>query len=163
MKKKPYTQKIGITEFTYSVLSKKQQSFLGSNTRFLFLKGNESISYAREFSDKTPLPFTEESQIPKAKTTYLIPQIESVTNEQEKLIVNFAGEKKVKWEFVCPSKDCSLKWRKKIETAKQFMDEFKTSGVEKYEEFVRQKEAKAQFAQSQQQNAANNLMNPNSN
>ena len=76
MKKKPYTQKIGTIDYTYSILSKKKQSFMGANNRFLILKGLQSIAYAREFIEKTtPLPFTEEAQIPKAKTTFLITQI----------------------------------------------------------------------------------------
>ncbi len=76
MKKKPYSQKIGNIDFTYSILSKKQQSFVGSNNRFLILKGIESIAYAREFPEKTiTLPFNEEGQIPKAKATFLITQI----------------------------------------------------------------------------------------
>ena len=57
MKKKPYSQKIGNIEYTYSLLSKKQETFVGSNNRFLYLKGYESISYAREFDVKITLPF----------------------------------------------------------------------------------------------------------
>jgi hypothetical protein len=60
MKKKPYTQKIGNVEYTYSLLSKKQASFVMSHDRFLYLKGYESISYAREFDAKTTLPYGEE-------------------------------------------------------------------------------------------------------
>jgi hypothetical protein len=39
MKKKPYSQKIGNIEYTYSLLSKKKETFVGSNNRFLYLKG----------------------------------------------------------------------------------------------------------------------------
>jgi hypothetical protein len=39
MKKKPYSQKIGTIDYTYSILSKKKQTFMGANNRFLILKG----------------------------------------------------------------------------------------------------------------------------
>lgn len=39
MKKKPYNQKIGNIEYTYSLLSKKQASFVMAHDRFLYLKG----------------------------------------------------------------------------------------------------------------------------
>jgi hypothetical protein len=53
-----------------------------SHDRFLYLKGYESISYAREFNPKATLPFTEEIQIPKAKTTFLLSQVEKYNNDQ---------------------------------------------------------------------------------
>lgn len=87
MKKNPYSQKIGNVEYTYSLLSKKQESFVLSHDRFLYLKGYESISYAREFDAKKTLPFTEDSQIPKAKATFPLDQIEKYVNDQEKLII----------------------------------------------------------------------------
>lgn len=39
IKKKPYTQLIKQIEFTYSILSKKQKTFVLTNDRFLYLKG----------------------------------------------------------------------------------------------------------------------------
>lgn len=39
MKKKPFTQMIHGVEYTYSILSKKQQTFVLTNERFLVLKG----------------------------------------------------------------------------------------------------------------------------
>ncbi len=49
MKKKPYTQFLSGVELTYSLLQKKQDTFLLTHERFLMLKGIESISYARVF------------------------------------------------------------------------------------------------------------------
>lgn len=57
IKKKPYTQLIKGVEYTYSILSKKQKTFVLTNERFLFIKGIESIAYARNLSDKAQLPF----------------------------------------------------------------------------------------------------------
>jgi hypothetical protein len=57
MKKKPFTQYLGGIEFTYSLLPKKQDSFLLTNERFLMLKGHESISYARAFPQDKEVPF----------------------------------------------------------------------------------------------------------
>lgn len=87
MKKKPYTQKIGNIEYTYSLISKKQASFVMAHDRFLYLKGYESISYAREFDPKSTLPYTEEQQVPKAKTTFPLTQIEKFSTDQEKLTI----------------------------------------------------------------------------
>lgn len=64
IKKKPYTQMLDDVEITYSILSKKQQGFILANDRFLLLKGNESISYARSLLAGTPLPFRHYSSIP---------------------------------------------------------------------------------------------------
>ncbi len=44
-------------------------------------------------------------------------EIEKIENNQEKLTIFFTGAKKEKWQFVCPSKDCSLKWKNKISDA----------------------------------------------
>lgn len=87
MKKKPFTQKIGNIEYTYSLLSKKQATFVMAHDRFLYLKGYESIAYAREFDPKTTFPFTEEQQVPKAKTTFPLTEIEKYSTDQEKLII----------------------------------------------------------------------------
>lgn len=66
-----------------------------SNDRFLMLKGIEEISYAREFDPKkNPVPFAEEDQMPKAKATYPIMEIEKIESSQEKLTVFFTGAKK---------------------------------------------------------------------
>jgi len=64
IKVKPYTQMLDDVELTYSILSKKQQGFVLTNDRFLLLKGNESISYARSLHSGTPLPFRHYSSIP---------------------------------------------------------------------------------------------------
>lgn len=40
-------------EITYSVLPKKQQTFVMTHDRFLLLKGNDIIGYAREFPATT--------------------------------------------------------------------------------------------------------------
>lgn len=66
-----------------------------SNDRFLILKGIEEISYAREFDPKkNTVPFADEEQIPKAKSTYPIMEIEKIESTQEKLTVFFSGAKK---------------------------------------------------------------------
>ncbi len=45
--KKPFSQIIKGTEYTYSIVSKKQKTFVLTNDRFLILKGVEMIGYAR--------------------------------------------------------------------------------------------------------------------
>jgi hypothetical protein len=57
IKKKPYTQTLGGQEFTYSLLPKKQQTFVMTHDRFLLLKGTDLIGYARELPEKIELPF----------------------------------------------------------------------------------------------------------
>lgn len=39
IKKKPYSQFLNGTEYTYSIVSKKQKTFVLTNDRFLVLKG----------------------------------------------------------------------------------------------------------------------------
>ncbi len=103
--------------------------------------------------------------MPKAKTTFPLTQIEKYSSDQEKLTIEFSGAKKVKWEFVCPSKDCAIKWKKKIESVKKTLDEFKSSGATNFDEFIRSKEANSlqqQFNQQQGTNAFfSNPYNPN--
>ncbi len=43
-----------------------------TNDRFLFLKGIETISYAREFPPKTVLPLKSMSEVPAFKSTFPI-------------------------------------------------------------------------------------------
>ena len=57
MKKRPFTQYLGGIQFTYSLLQKKQGTFLLTNERFLMLKGHEYIAYARVFPQDKELPF----------------------------------------------------------------------------------------------------------
>lgn len=47
IKRKPYTQRLEGDDITYSVLPKKQNTFVMTNDRFLLLKGTEFIAYAR--------------------------------------------------------------------------------------------------------------------
>jgi hypothetical protein len=47
IEKKPYTQKMNDIDYTYSIIPKKQKSFVFTHVRFLLLKSIESISYAR--------------------------------------------------------------------------------------------------------------------
>lgn len=94
----------------------------------MYLKGYDEIAYAREFNPKTPLPFTEESQIPKAKTTFPVTQIEKTTANGENLIIDFSGKTKVKWEFLCGTKDCASLWKKKLDEVKTVKAEFVASG-----------------------------------
>jgi hypothetical protein len=49
MKNRPYTQSLGGEELTYSILPKRQETFILTHERFLMLKGFNSISYARFF------------------------------------------------------------------------------------------------------------------
>lgn len=90
MKKKPYSQQLGQAELTYSVLSKKQKTFVLANDRFLLLRGIESLSYARTFPEATPLPFSDAAQLPPPKATFPLSDLETFTNEQERLILNFS-------------------------------------------------------------------------
>jgi hypothetical protein len=46
IKNRPYTQNMNGVEVTYSILNKKQQTFVLTHPRFLYLNGIESISYA---------------------------------------------------------------------------------------------------------------------
>jgi hypothetical protein len=93
IKKKPYSQFMNGVELTYSILSKKQQDFIFSNDRFLILKGYEYIAYARTLPDNTPLPFRTETDIPSPKSKFTLVDIETFTNEQDKLVIIFAGER----------------------------------------------------------------------
>jgi hypothetical protein len=72
MKKSPFSQILDGVEVTYSILSKKQSTFIMTNDRFLFLKGIETISYAREFPPKTVLPLKSMSEVPAFKSTFPI-------------------------------------------------------------------------------------------
>ena len=47
IKKKPYTQSIRGQEITYSILEKKQETFIMTHPRFLLLFGTEKIGYAK--------------------------------------------------------------------------------------------------------------------
>lgn len=69
-------------DYTYSIIPKKQKSFVFTNNRFLVLKGIESISYAREFPTNVPLPFRSPADLPKPKQTYPVAAIEHCNTEQ---------------------------------------------------------------------------------
>lgn len=45
--KRPYTQTLDFEDITYSIIPKKQQSFVLTHDRFLLLKGIEILGYAR--------------------------------------------------------------------------------------------------------------------
>lgn len=77
IKKKPYSQLIAGVEYTFSILKKKQKSFVGTNDRFLVLKGIESLAYARVFPENTELPVKDAGALPPLKATYLLGEIES--------------------------------------------------------------------------------------
>lgn len=70
MHKRPYTQFLQGQEITYSVLCKKQQTFLFGNDRFLLLRGIDSISYARNFPQHQKLPFSHPAELPPPKATF---------------------------------------------------------------------------------------------
>jgi hypothetical protein len=140
MKKKPYSQQLGQTELTYSVLSKKQKSFVLANDRFLLLRGIDSLSYARAFPEATPLPFSDFAQLPPPKVTFPLADLETFTNEQERLILNFSDEPRTRWEFICPSKVCALEWRKKLEMAVHGLHEFNQRKNEQYADYLRGKQ-----------------------
>lgn len=84
-------------EYTYSIIPKKQKSFVLTNNRFLLLKSIDSISYAREFPSNAPLPFRTPADLPKPKTTFPLAAVEHCSTEQEKLIVEFNNAEKTRW------------------------------------------------------------------
>lgn len=75
MHKRPYSQLLQGQEITYSVLCKKQQTFLFGNDRFLLLKGIDYISYAREFPTHQKLPFSHPAELPPPKSTFPLSEI----------------------------------------------------------------------------------------
>lgn len=75
MRKQPYSQFLQGQEITYSVLCKKQQTFLFGNDRFLLLRGIDSISYARAFPQHQRLPFSHPAELPPPKATFPISEI----------------------------------------------------------------------------------------
>lgn len=81
------------------------------------LKGIELISYAREFPEKTELPFRTLEQMPKAKVVSTIVDIEKCELSDNKLVIYFSGKAKINWEFECPSQRCARQWVSKIEAA----------------------------------------------
>ena len=50
-------QRIGNTDYGYSLLPKKRANFFGENERLLVSKGITSIGYARGLPNNTLLPF----------------------------------------------------------------------------------------------------------
>ena len=74
--KRPYSQRLAGQEITYSILNKKQESFVLTHERFLILKGIESIGYAREFPEKQEVPFRTLEEIPKLKATVPIAELD---------------------------------------------------------------------------------------
>jgi hypothetical protein len=158
MRKHPYSQILQNQEITYSILCKKQQTFLFGNDRFLLLRGIESLSYAREFPQHQRLPISHPAELPPPKATYPLTDIEHFACDQELLIVQFSGDKKVRWEFVCPSKVCAQEWRHKLELATQTLSEFVQSGCATHEEFFRNKEAASRQRYQQQLSETNAML-----
>jgi hypothetical protein len=117
IEKKPFTQRLGLIDYTYSIIPKKQKTFVLTNERFLMVSGIESISYAKAFPDNVPLPFRSVADFPKPKVVYPLNALQHCQTEQEKLIIEFSCDDKARWEFICPSKSCAYEWRKRIEIA----------------------------------------------
>lgn len=157
MRKHPYSQILNGVEITYSIICKKQETFLFGNDRFLLLRGIDSLSYAREFPQHQRLPFSHPAELPPPKATFPLTEIEHFTCDQELLIVQFSGDKKMRWEFVCTSKACAQEWRWKLEQATQTLSEFIQSGYNTHEEFFRNREAMARQRYQQQTNETNAL------
>ena len=86
--KRPYTQTLDFEDITYSIIPKKQQSFLLTHERFLLLKGIEILGYARELTANQLLPFNSLAQVPAPKTVIPLSGIAKVEVQEEKLIVN---------------------------------------------------------------------------
>ena len=90
--KRPYTQTLEGEDFTYSILPKKQQSFVMTNDRFLLLKGIELLGYSKEFPKDKQLPFNSMAEVPAPKNAMPTHQIEKVENVEEKLIIRQANK-----------------------------------------------------------------------
>lgn len=82
------------------------------------LKGNDQIAYAREFPANKQLPFSSLADVPAPKAAYKLGQIEKLDVVDTKLVINFSGNPKTVWEFVCPDKSCAIEWAQKIDSAK---------------------------------------------
>jgi hypothetical protein len=98
------------------------------------------------------------AEIPIAKATFPLAEIEHFTNDQERFIIQFSGDKRVKWEFVCPSKVCALEWRKKLDQAMKTLNEFNLSGFQRYDDYVRNKEMQERERFNQQESELNNIL-----
>ena len=133
--KLPYTENIDGEDITYSVIPKKQQSFVMTHDRFLLLKGIEILGYARELDQRAQLPFHSLANIPSPKTVVQLTNIERVEVQEEKLIVRHADQQKTVWEFICPSKRCAVEWNQKINDAMALLREFQMSGFSSPAEF----------------------------
>jgi hypothetical protein len=112
--KRPYSQTLDFEDITYSLIPKKQQSFVMTHERFLLLKGIEILGYAREFTSNQQLPFNSLAEVPAPKTVVPLSGIEKVEVQEEKLIIRHADQPKTVWEFICPSKRCAVEWHQKI-------------------------------------------------
>jgi hypothetical protein len=91
LKNRPYTQSLQGVEVTYSILNKKQKTFVLSHERFLYLNGIESISYASTSPPEAALPLKDTTALPKFKTTFPLSKIKTVITVNENLIIQFSG------------------------------------------------------------------------
>lgn len=126
--KRPFTETIDGEDITYSIIPKKQASFVMTHDRFLLLKGIEILGYAREFPQGAQLPFHALVNIPSPKTVIPLSAIERVEVQEEKLLVKHADQQKTVWEFICPTKRCAIEWNQKINDAMALLREYQNSG-----------------------------------
>ena len=90
--RRPYTEIIDEEEITYSVLPKKQESFVMTHDRFLILKGIEWIGYARELPENTQLPFGHFNKIPNPKSYVRLGEISNIEIETNYLKITHGKE-----------------------------------------------------------------------
>ncbi len=137
IKKKPYTQTIDDTDYTYSILAKKQKTFVFTHDRFLILKGTDTLGYSNFMPEEGDLPFKTIHDIPKMKSYYPLVAIEAVLTDLEKLTIEFSVQDRPKWEFLAPSKGCANEWKRKIEEATNKLQKIKVgSNINQYQFFT---------------------------
>jgi hypothetical protein len=134
---RPFTQTLDNEDLTYSIIPKKQQSFVMTHERFLLLKGIEILGYARELPEKQPLPFGSLAEVPAPKTVVQLSAIEKVEVEGEKLIVRHSDKEKTVWEFLCPTKRCAVEWNQKIREAIDGWREFQQGNFQSVADYYR--------------------------